>query len=172
MSEDKELVILPTKAAKGTNIKASRQYAKMGLLPGSLLEQNKVQAQLPDGWTVQKVDGGVWRILIDDKGRVRARYFLSDDTENSFIVFCCRYEHDLRPFDNYDDESVTHDQRRFNNWFGVITDCGEEIARTESYKPRTVVDYERVMPHVLQQRCEEYLREHYPEHKDVNAYWD
>ena len=171
-NQRKEFVVLPTKAAKGINIKVSRQYAKMGLLPGALMEQNKVQAQLPDGWNVQRVDGGEWHTLVDDKGRVRARYFLSEKTEHSFIVFCCRYEFDLRPFDNYEDETVTHDQRRFKDWFGVITDCGEEIARTEPYKPQTMIEYERMMPHVLQERCEAYLQEHYPEHKDVNAYWD
>jgi len=168
----KEFVALPVKAARGHKINVAKQYAKMGLIFGGLLGQDKVKVQLPEGWTVDNSPGGVWRGLIDDKGRVRARYFLSTNTGSSFIVFGHRYDHDLRPFDNYEDKTVTDVQRRLEDWFGVITDCGEEIARTEPYKSQTIEEFEQVMPEILRQRCEDYLREHFPDWEDVNAYWD
>lgn len=166
------LVTLPTKAARGSKINVRKQYLKMGIAPTNLLENNKCQVKLPEGWSIQKMERGAWHYLLDDKGRVRARYFFSDVTAHSFIVFGHRYDHDLRPFDNHEDKTVTDVQRRFEDWFGVITDCGEEITRTEPYKPQNIEEFEQVMPEILRKRCEEYLLEHYPKYKDVNAYWD
>lgn len=172
MDKGKEFAVLPVKTGKGIRIDVAKQYGRMGIRQVDMLNNSKCHVGLPGGWTVQDLGRGIWRRLIDGEGRRRAMYFLADYGGGSFIVFCRRYEWDIRPFDNYEDETVTDAQRRFDEWYGVITDCGDEIARTEPYKPQTMREYERVMPNVLGRRCEEYLQKHYPEYMDVNAYWD
>ena len=148
------------------------QYENMGLVIEDSRDDLFWNVTLPDGWKIKATDHFMWNELLDDKGRKRASFFYKAAfyDRDAFINFECRYGYKISPFDNYESDA-TYEERRIKPWTVYITDCGESILELGSLTASTMEEKWQNDDKLID-LAKEYLNEHYPNWKNVNAYWD
>ena len=148
------------------------QYEKMGIKIIDEYDDLFWNVQLPDGWKIEATTYPLWNDLIDDKGRVRATFFYKATfyDRDAFINFNTRYTAYIDYTDDYpeiDDEGWPK-----SHIIGRVKDCKEIIYSTavkDSFGDYHMQDKVR---EAVGEELENYMAEHYPDYKDVNAYWD
>ena len=150
---------------------AMDQYAKMGIIVVKEIDDYLCEVQLPDGWKIERVDS-LWSDIFDNKGRKRISYFYKGAIwdMDAFSNFLCRYSISILPFDNYLSDA-TYEERKFKPWSVYLTDCGEIVKKLHEITPTTDKEYYEV-DNKLNFIGLDYLNKHYPDHDDINAYWD
>lgn len=125
---------------------------------------------LPDGWEIKATNHDMWNELYDDKGRIRATIFYKAAfyDRDAFINFKTRYS-----------IQVTHigDPKDYEVWVksdlqGTVKD-GETIIFSTECIPSTG-DYfkdDKIIKS-LGVELAKYMKDHYPEYKDIHAYWN
>lgn len=144
-----------------------KQYALMGI---NIIGQTKgdtlyFDAELPAGWHIKATDNIWWSEVIDNKGRKRAGVYCKEmcGTGDTFIKFFARYDF-YANFNEQDKENMS--------W--VVTDNATELVVFETEKMSTDSN-ERdywVLRDKLTGQCLDFLAKNYPNHEDINAYWD
>lgn len=156
---------LPRRCNSPHGINAAEQYAKMGIkvFTSSKGDDLFLGVKLPDGWKKETTDHSMWNNLIDDKGRIRARFFYKAAfyDRDSFINFNHRY---ISTQEYVKDASPS--EKGFYPKFYCVKDqgTGEILFRTE-----ITTGYEN---ETLSLEADNWLNEHFPNHADLNAYWD
>lgn len=147
------------------------QYAKMGIVVLEEEDDYLCRVQLPDGWKIERIDS-LWCNILDDKGRKRINFFYKAAFwgRDAFTNFLCRYGISILPFDEYMSDA-TYEDRILKPWSVYLTDCGEKVEKIHEITPTTKKEFYDVEDK-LRFIGLEYLNEHYPDHKDINAYWD
>lgn len=161
------------KAAKLAKIEwTKQQYEKMGIKVIDESDELFWNVELPEGWKVEATDHSMWNNLYDDKGRERATFFYKAAfyDRDAFINFNRRYSCRKMPFDNYESD-ISYEERKFKPWKLCIMDNGKIITILEEITPSTTNEY-----YAIDDRLDEigvsYLKEHYPNYEDINAYWE
>lgn len=155
---------LPKKCNSPRGIDIKKQYELMGIEVLSDSDGNDLflDVRMPEGWQKQSTDHSMWNNLIDDKGRIRGMYFYKAAfyDRDSFMNFKTRYSVD-----------GDYSERGSTTYFVWDADKKERIFSTE----RLVEDYNDKSyfkkQDELQKRCKDFLKNNFPNHEDINAYW-
>lgn len=147
------------------------QYEKMGIEVVDEYDDLFWNVRLPDGWEVKATDHAMWNELRDDKNRKRATFFYKAAfyDRSAFINFETRFNIQATHIsDNYND----YDEWRKSDLQGTVRD-GEVIICQTRCVPATC-DYaeDDKIKNMLYDELEVFMLEHYPEYRDINAYWD
>lgn len=155
---------LPRECNSPMGVNAAAQYHKMGIktFTGSKGDNLFLGVKLPDGWKKRATDHSMWSELTDNKGRVRATIFYK-------AAF-----YDREAFINFRHRYIA--AQEFVNQ-GVITDgdyskyyCVKDQATGEIiFKTAITKEY---CDDGLKSQCIDYLNTNFPDHDDINAYWD
>lgn len=147
------------------------QYEKMGITIVEEYDDLFYNVQLPEGWEIKATDHSMWNDLFDDKGRKRAKFFCKAAfyDRDAFINFDTRFhvcvDHIADPNEDYEVWSKSDFQ-------GQIKDGETVIFETECVKcTGDYWDDDRIK-NELKVQLIEYMKEHYPDYEDINAYWD
>lgn len=149
------------------------QYEKMGIKIIDEYDDLFWNVQLPDGWKIEATNHSMWNSLIDNNGRERASFFYKAAfyDRDAFINFETRYttciDHTLKCAE------VGYDKWCKSPSIGYVKDCGVIIYSTAS-RP-SFEDYfeqQEKTEKPINEELNKYMNEHYPNYKDVNAYWD
>jgi hypothetical protein len=168
---------LPTKGLLG---KDRPVWEKMGIKiiekePGTTSSGDSLftLVELPKGWKKEATAHSMWNNLVDEKGRVRAKFFYKAafyDRDAFMSGPECRFtiRRDLSgPRDAY--ERTTRMQVLDGN--EVVFSVEEP---REQYKEfdRAKYDANEASEKRLRLQCRDWLAEHYPNFEDPMAYWD
>lgn len=148
-----------------------QQYEKMGITIVDEYDDLFYNVQLPEGWETKATDHSMWNDLLDDKGRKRANFFYKAALydRDAFINFDTRFhirvEHIADPKEDYEIWSKSDFQGQIKDGEAVIfeTEC---VKCTGNYWDDDSIKDE------LRRELVAYMKEYYPEYKDINAYWD
>jgi hypothetical protein len=174
---------LPRKWSMG-KCEVQEQYKKMGI---KIIDESEgddlfFNVELPEGWKLKSTDHSMWNELHDNNGRVRATIFykaafydreafINFNNRYSFYEVCDEYRNHL---DSY--ESIKLEKRR-----GEVKDCDTIIYETKykQYKTKhTEKNHEKFweghdkMKNGLRAQAEKWLKKRFPDHEDINAYWN
>jgi hypothetical protein len=148
------------------------QYEKMGIKIIDEYDDLFWNVQLPDGWEIKATTHTMWNDLIDDKGRKRATFFYKAAfyDRDAFINFKTRYTTCIDHTADY--EKVGYKEWRKSPTIGYIMDCEESIYSTATKDSFDDYSLQDKVEETIREELENYMVEHYPDYKDVNAYWD
>lgn len=143
----------------------AEQYALMGIKVIGKSQEDDLffDVVLPDGWEKEATEHSMWSVLLDDKGRERASIFYKAASydRDSFVNFVTRYSWR----GNYEEQG---------NVSYIVEDnaSGEVIFETEKIsKDIKNPDFFK-LEDGLQKKCKQFLKTNFPEHEDINAYWN
>lgn len=159
--------------SRNISISTKEQYENMGIKVLDEYDDLFYSVELPEGWEMKPTSHSMWNEVVDDKGRKRISFFYKGAfyDRDAFSNFINRYSYSVMPFDNYKDENVGYEDRKFKPWRGYITDCGECIKKIKEITAKTDKEYLSI-DDKLGNACKKYLDKHFPDWKDVNAYWN
>lgn len=150
-----------------------QQYEKMGIKIIDDYDDLFWNVQLPEGWDIKATSHSMWNELLDDKGRKRASFFYKAAfyDRDAFINFETRYTTCVDHILDYSD--VGYDEWRLSPCIGHVKDCGVIIYST-AQKPsfENYLEQEKKTEKPISKELEKYMKEHYPDYKNVHAYWD
>ena len=149
------------------------QYEKMGIKIIDEYDDLFWNVQLPDGWEIKATSHSMWNDLLDDKGRKRASFFYKAAfyDRDAFINFETRYTTCI-------DHTLEYAEVGYDEWckspsIGYVKDCDKIIYSTEAmHSYDDYIEQEEKVEKPLRKILDDYMAEHYPDYKDVNAYWD
>ncbi len=155
---------LPAKV-NSRSINIIEQYALMGIAVIGETKGDKLflDVELPKGWKLESTDHSMWSRLVDDKDRERASIFYKAAfyDRDAFVNFSTRY--------NW---SGNLEKDGYVSYIVKDNSTGKIIFETESVSK----DYERAdyfkEQDMLHDQCKQFLKDNFPKHQDVNAYWD
>lgn len=148
-----------------------QQYERMGIVVIEEYDDLFWNVELPEGWKIEATDHSMWNNLFDDKGRKRANFFYKaafydrDAFINFYTRFCVSVDH-VADSDSGYEVWVNSDYR------GTVKDGKEIIFSTECVPVTGNYRNDDKVKAKLQKQLEQYMNENYPDHKDINAYWD
>jgi len=149
-------------------------WSLFGLKIGEVVEDDTlwVHAELPQGWQIKASNHSMWSYLYDEEGRKRAGIFY----KAAFYDRSCHIQPEQRYAvsieaageDEYDIEGPQ---------FAVIKDADEEIFRLGPFeskpKPKDKYSSENWRAYnIAEEAGEAYMKEHYPDWRKSEAYWD
>lgn len=147
-----------------------QQYEKMGIVVRDGADDLFYRVELPKGWEIKAINI-LWYNLLDDKGRVRAKFFFKGEIYDSdaFINFNKRYNVVI---DHVAGIHATEEEWRQSDLQGTVRDGETIIFQTERVPATEDLSEEDKIIQNLRQIVESYMKENYPDYKDINAYWD
>ncbi|SCY29454.1 hypothetical protein [Ruminococcus sp. YE282] len=148
------------------------QYEKMGIEIVGDYDGLFWEVQLPEGWQVKATSHSMWNEIIDNKGRKRATFFYKAAfyDRDAFVNFETRFNISVEHTADY---TADYDVWSKSDYHGVVKDCDKIIFETET-RPycEDLFEEDKKVIKPLTKVLEKYMAEHYPDYKDVNAYWD
>ena len=156
---------LPSKVNYPREIDIEEQYTLMGIKVIGNTEGDDLflDVELPNGWKKDSTDHSMWNKLFDDKGRERLNFFYKAAfyDRDAFVNFTTRYNWQ----GNYDNKDTMSYIVKDNATGEVIFET-KKISR-DSNQPNYFE-----MKNELEEQCQQFLKDNFPEHEDINAYWD
>ena len=156
---------LPTKVNSPRGVNIEEQYALMGIKVIGKTQGDELflDVELPNGWKKEATDHSMWNKLVDDNGRERASFFYKAAfyDRDAFVNFSTRYNWQ----GNYNDK---------DNVSYIVKDnaTGEIVFETEKMsKDVEQPNYFKIQDE-LQDQCKQFLKDKFPKHEDINAYWN
>lgn len=147
------------------------QYEKMGIKIIDGCDDLFWNVTLPDGWQIKATEHSMWSNLYDDKGRKRANFFYKAAfyDRDAFINFCTRFavvvEHTAP-------DDAEYEIWQASDYQGKVKDGDEIIYCTECISPVGTYSGDDIIKTQLREKLINFMNEHYPNYKDINAYWD
>lgn len=147
------------------------QYKKMGI---RIIEKHDTlfwNVELPIGWCIKATDHSMWNALYDNKGRKRASFFYKASfyDRDAFIKFDTKFKLSV---DHVADISEGYDIWSKSDYQGIINDGDAIIYKTNKITPTGDIFYDEKIRKTLIHDLEVWMDCHYPNYKDINAYWD
>lgn len=184
---------LPAKHGTWNSISAKDMYEKLGfkVIGPSKNDDLFLDVELAPGWSKQLTDHSMWTDLLDDKGRKRAAIFYKaafyDREADINFAKKIHYRVDRLGFLQGDYSAVNGVYNAKNTPFcGHVTDFDgtilfktEEVMIVEAFnqpenKGGYTDEYRELLfktEKELKDKCLEFLKENYPDHENVLAYW-
>lgn len=149
-----------------------QQYEKIGITIISEHDNLFWNVELPDGWKIKATDHTMWNELLDDKGRKRARFFYkaSPYDRYAWIGFLTRFS--LKVDHIADVVSSEYEEWVNSDYQGTVSDGDDIIFKTECVPVSEDYWKDNAIKDCLRIQLEDYMNEHYPDYKNINAYWD
>ena len=147
------------------------QYEQMGI---KIIEEHDdlfLKVELPAGWEVKATDHTMWNDLVDNNGRVRAKFFYKAAfyDRDAFINFETRYQIEATHVAPWDAE---YDVWKKSDYHGIVKD-GDKIIYETAHTPATGdYDQDRKIEESLYDEVEAYMAINYPDFKNIHAYWE
>lgn len=154
------------------NLEYTKQkYEKMGVVIVGEYDDLFYDVQLPEGWEIKATDHSMWNDLFDDKGRKRANFFYKAAfyDRHAFINFETRYHIKA---DHIADYSEAYEVWSKSDFIGRVMDGETVIFETEVVKCSGDYWEDDKTKTELRKVLVSYMKEHYPDYEDINAYWD
>ena len=129
--------------------------------------------ELPKGWKKQATDHAMWNDLVDDKGRVRAKFFYKAafyDRDAFMSGPECRYSI-KRNMDGERNEWERMFRFQVLDGTNVLFEVTAERLQYKEFD-RAKYNENEATEQRLKQQCHDWLVEHYPDFKNPLAYWD
>ena len=163
------------KIEKENNIEwTKKQYEKMDI---HIIDEDDdlfYNVELPEGWKIEATGHTMWNDLLDDKGRLRGSFFYKAAfyDRHAFINFKTRYSIEVKHAINFTD-AEDYDEYRASDMYGVVID-GVNVIVFETERRSGAVNYmeHQIIERELYDELEKYMVDHYPNYKDIHAYWD
>lgn len=148
-----------------------QQYERIGITIVDEHDNLFYNVTLPKGWEIKSMGHSMWNALYDDKGRKRAQFFYKAAfyDRDAFIAFNTRFS--IR-VDHIGGPDMEYEKWRATDIQGTVNDCENVIFQTECVKPTGDYAEDDKINNNLTQILETYMKENYPDYKDINAYWD
>lgn len=141
------------------------QYQKMGIKVIGVTKDDDIfyDVVMPKGWEVKETEHSMWTLLIDDKGNERAMIFYKAAfyDRSAHIDFNRRY----RVVGNYIGEKEMSYKVVDGNENNVLFETDKVV------KGDDIRDYYKKTD-IKREQAVLYLDNNYPEHKDINKYWE
>lgn len=146
------------------------EYEKMGIEVLNEADDLFWKVKLPEGWEIKATEHPMWNNLIDNKGRERANFFYKAAfyDRSAFTNLKTRFSIDV----THVSDSENYDIWKQSDIQGQVKDCNSLIHCTECVPPTDDYRKEIEIHKELQEKLETFMAEHYPNYKDVHAYWD
>lgn len=155
---------LPRKCNSPKGINIVEQYKLMGIevLNESDGDELFLDVKMPDGWRKDATGHSMWNNLVDDKGRIRGVFFYKAAfyDRDSFMNFTTRYEWKC----DYSEKEFVGYQVWDSEKQEVVFNAGKLVKNYDA------PDYFQKQDE-LRDVCEEFLKNNFPNHEDINAYW-
>lgn len=155
---------LPTNS-NTRGVDAKEQYEKMGIKVIGVSDGDEIffDVEMPKGWKKEATDHAMWNKLLDDKGRERAMFFYKAAfyDRSSHIDFKSRFN----VVGNYQDRDSMSYQVLDADGEKVLFETDKAVRGEDSsayYKKQDAMRDEAV----------NFLKDKYPNHEDINDYWD
>lgn len=155
---------LPTNS-NTRGVDAKEQYEKMGIKVIGITKGDEIffDVEMPKGWKKKPTDHAMWNKLLDDKGRERAMFFYKAAfyDRSSHIDFKSRFN----VVGNYENRDSMN--------YRVIDADGEKILFETEKAVRTEDSsaYYKKQDE-LREEATNFLKDKYPNHEDINDYWN
>ena len=148
-----------------------QQYERIGITIVDEYDDLFYNVKLPEGWEIKSTDHSMWNNLYDDKGRKRASFFYKAAfyDRDAFIAFNTRFSLHVG---HIGDPNMEYEKWKATDIQGTVKDCEIVIFQTEGVKPTGDYSEDDKIENNLRQILETYMKENYPDYKDINAYWD
>lgn len=160
-------------------VDARAQYERMGIKVIGEYDGLFYNVALPEGWEIRasEYDGPLWSELRDSKGRLRAKFCYKAAPYDRYvnIYFKCRYSVYAK---HCAPETADWETWDASDYHGVALDGDKVIYETEhvpappKVNGRIQYDASDAIMKRLRGEVENYMEEHFPQYKDINAYWD
>jgi hypothetical protein len=147
------------------------QYEKMGI---EILDENDDlfwNVKLPAGWEIRATEHSMWNNLFDDKGRKRANFFYKAAfyDRDAFINFDTRFHAKV---EHVADPSEDYEIWKASDYQGTVRDGENLIYCTECIPASGSFSEDDLIKEKLQEDLNTFMNKHYPDYKNINAYWD
>lgn len=148
-----------------------KQYEKMGIEIISGADDLFWNVKLPDNWKIVATDHTMWNDLLDDQNRKRATFFYKAAfyDRDAFINFDTRFHIGV---DHVADSNSDYEIWKASDYQGTVKDGDVVIYSTECIPATGDYKADDKITNKLKIQLEEYMKEHYPDYEDINAYWD
>jgi hypothetical protein len=147
------------------------QYEKMGIEIISEADDLFWNVKLPEGWKVNATDHSMWNEVRDNNGRKRMTFFYKAAfyDRSAFSNLQTRFQLDVT---HTADPCSDYDVWEASDFQGTVKD-GEVIICQTKCVPATG-DYSKddKIKDGLWEELELFMKDHWPEYKNVHAYWD
>ena len=157
---------------KEVNIEYTKQqYEKMGITIVEEYDDLFWNVELPAGWEIKATEHSMWNDLLDEKGRIRATFFYKAAfyDRDAFMNFNTRFNLYVGHVVGI---SSGYEVWEKSDYQGTVKDGEEIIFSTERIAPTGDYWKDNNIQNRLRKQLEKYMKEHYPNYKDINSYWD
>jgi hypothetical protein len=147
------------------------QYKRMGIEIISEHDDLFWNVILPEGWEVKSTDHTMWNELVDNKGRKRANFFYKAAfyDRDAFINFNTRFHIEV---DHIADPESDYKVWKDSDYQGTVKDGDVVICSTACVQPTGDYFKDDEIKKPLYEQLEAFMKEHYPNYSDINAYWE
>ena len=127
--------------------------------------------RLPEGWEIKATDHSMWNELFDNKGRKRATFFYKAAfyDRDAFIRFTTRFQVSV---DHIAPDDAPYEEWKMSDYQGIVKDGEVIICRTECVPATGDYHKDDKITDKLREQLEEFMKEHYPDYRNINAYWE
>lgn len=147
------------------------QYEKMGIEIVSEHDDLFWNVKLPKGWEIKPTGHSMWNELLDNKGKKRMTFFYKAAfyDRDAFSNLQTRYQLDVT---HIADDSADYAIWKKSDIQGKVKDGDTIIYQTKCIP--AVEDYaeEDKIKNKLWEELETFMNEHYPDYKNIHAYWN
>lgn len=148
------------------------KYERMGIEIVEDYDEDNLfwSVKLPEGWEIKATEHSMWNELLDDKGRRRALFFYKAAfyDRDAFINFNTRFHVSV---DHVADPASDYEVWEASDYQGTVKDGNMIIYSTTRISPTGDYFKDEEVKKPLYEQLEIFMREHYPDYKNTEAYW-
>ena len=147
------------------------QYEKMGIEIISEADDLFWNIKLPEGWEVKATDHSMWNEVRDHKGRKRMTFFYKAAfyDRSAFSNLQTRFQLDVS---HTADPDSDYEIWKASDFQGTVKDGDVIICQTRGVPATGDYSKDDKIKDELWEELRTFMDEHWPEYKDVHAYWD
>jgi hypothetical protein len=147
------------------------KYERMGIEIAEDYDDLFWSVKLPDGWEIRATDHTMWNELVDNKGRKRATFFYKAAfyDRDAFSNFETRFHVSV---DHVADPESDYEIWEASDYQGTVKDGDVIICSTARVTPTGDYLKDEEVKKPLYEQLEMFMKEHYPDYENTEAYWD
>lgn len=147
------------------------QYEKMGIEIIGEADDLFWNVKLPEGWEVKATDHSMWNEVRDNKGRKRMTFFYKAAfyDRSAFSNLQTRFQLDVS---HTADPDSDYEIWKASDFQGTVKDRDVIICQTRCVPATGDYSKDDKIKDELWEELIAFMNDHWPEYKDVHAYWD
>ena len=147
------------------------KYERMGIEIVEDYDDLFWSVKLPEGWEIKATEHSMWNELRDDKGRKRASFFYKAAfyDRDAFVNFNTRFHVSV---DHVADPATDYDIWKASDYQGTVKDGDVVIYSTACASPTGDYLKDEEVKKPLYEQLKLFMKEHYPDYENTEAYWD